>query len=106
MITAIVNIELYRYEIHSLLKAFYPQEDVKVLTEADAATNRKYEQIAKEPFLRVFFADKTVTLSFCDGSDRRCARAPEGISFDRKGTLLKTDVLVYRPLLMPVCLFS
>lgn len=92
MITAIVNIELYRYEIHSLLKAFYPQEDVKVLTEADAATNRKYEQIAKEPFLRVFFADKTVTLSFCDGSDRRCARAPEGISFDRKGTLLKTEM--------------
>ena len=41
MITVIENIELYRYEIHSLLKAFYPREDVKVLTAGDAAGNRK-----------------------------------------------------------------
>ena len=92
MITAIVNIELYRYEIHSLLKAFYPQEDVKVLTEADAATNRKYQQIAREPFLRVFFAEKEVKLSFCDNSDTRSVSAPEGISFAQKGTLLKTQM--------------
>ena len=71
MITAIVNIDLYRYEIHSLLKAFYPLEDVKVLTSEDAAANRKYQQIAQEPFLRVVFADTEVTLSFCDGSDTR-----------------------------------
>ena len=44
MITAIVNIDLYRYEIHSLLKAFFPQEDVKVLTKADAEGNRKYRE--------------------------------------------------------------
>ena len=92
MITAIVNIELYRYEIHSLLKAFYPQEDVKVITQADIATNRKYQQIAKEPFLRVVFADKDVTLAFCDGSDTRTAAAPEGTSFAVKGTLLKTQM--------------
>ena len=92
MITAIVNIELYRYEIHSLLKAFYPQEDVKVITQADIATNRKYQQIAKEPFLRVVFADKDVTLAFCDGSDTRTAAAPEGTSFAAKGTLLKTQM--------------
>ena len=92
MITAIVNIDLYRYEIHSLLKAFYPQEDVKVLTSADAAANRKYQQIAQEPFLRVVFADTEVTLSFCDGSDTRTAPAPEGISFACKGTILKTQM--------------
>ena len=92
MITAIVNIDLYRYEIHSLLKAFYPQEDVKVLTSADAAANRKYQQIAQEPFLRVVFAETEVTLSFCDGSDTRTAPAPEGISFACKGTILKTQM--------------
>ena len=31
MITACVNLDLYRYEIHAMLKAFYPAEDVKVL---------------------------------------------------------------------------
>ena len=65
MITAIENRELYRYEIHSLLKAFYPKEDVKVLTQEDAAGNRKYQQIAREPFLRVFFAEKNITIQFC-----------------------------------------
>ncbi len=37
MILAIENIELYNYEIHSLIKAFYPGEDVKVLTEGSAS---------------------------------------------------------------------
>ena len=92
MITAIVNIDLYRYEIHSLLKAFYPQEDVKVLTQADAENNRKYQKIAKEPFLKVTFDDTIVTLSFCDGSGTRSAKAPEGTSFACKGTLLKTQM--------------
>ena len=92
MITAIVNIDLYRYEIHSLLKAFYPQEDVKVLTQADADNNRKYQEIAKEPFLKVTFDDTIVTLSFCDGSGTRSAKAPEGTSFACKGTLLKTQM--------------
>lgn len=30
MLIAIENIDLYRYEIHSLIKAFFPEEDVKV----------------------------------------------------------------------------
>lgn len=38
------NIDLYRYEIHSLVKAFYPAEDVKVLVEND----RNSEKIRKE----------------------------------------------------------
>ena len=90
MITVIVNIDLYRYEIHSLLKAFYPREDVKVLTEADAAGSRKYQQIAREPFLRVVFAEKNITLSFCDGSDQRAAPVPGDLPADRKSQELKT----------------
>ena len=92
MITAIENIELYRYEIHSLLKAFYPQEDVKVLTEADAAGNRKYQQISKEPFLRVVFADTEVTVSFCDGTGTRSAQAEGDIPYTQKSPALKTAV--------------
>lgn len=90
MITVIVNIDLYRYEIHSLLKAFYPREDVKVLTEADAAGSRKYQQIAREPFLRVVFAEKNITLAFCDGSDQRTAAVPGDLPADRKSQELKT----------------
>ncbi len=37
MILAIENTDLYSYEIHSLIKAFYPGEDVKVLTEGSAS---------------------------------------------------------------------
>ena len=34
------NIDLYRYEIHSLIKAFYPAEDVKVLVENDPVSEK------------------------------------------------------------------
>ena len=105
MITAIENIELYRYEIHSLLKAFYPKEDVKVLTQEDAAGNRKYQQIAREPFMRVFFAEKNITIQFCGSKegpdDMACsAEAPAGISFMEKGPVLKTELkhLLYKML--------
>ena len=101
MITVIVNIDLYRYEIHSLLKAFYPREDVKVLTEADAAGSRKYQQIAREPFLRVVFAEKNITLSFCDGSDQRAAPVPGDLPADRKSQELKT--LLKHLLLLEKC---
>ena len=92
MITAIVNTDLYRYEIHSLLKAFYPREEVKVLTQADADGNRKYQQIARDPFLRVSFEEDGIRLAFCDGTDTRTVKAPDGISFAQKGTEVKTDL--------------
>ena len=90
MITAIVNIELYRYEIHSLLKAFYPKEEVKVLTALDAAENRKYRQIAMNPFLYVDFEESGVSVTFCDGGGSHTAAAPEGVSFAGKNPALKT----------------
>ena len=55
---AVENIELYRYEIHSLLKAFYPQETVKVFVgEPDV---RKYPDPA---FLRAEFSEKYIEMS-------------------------------------------
>lgn len=100
MITVIENIELYRYEIHSLLKAFYPREDVKVLTAADAGGNRKYREIAREPFLRVDFSEKEVRAAFCDGTASRSAAAEGDIPYTRKSPELKTAVkhLLYRML--------
>ena len=54
---AVVNIELYRYEIHSLLKAFYPQETVKVFVgEPDAG---RYPDPA---FLRVQFEENRIEM--------------------------------------------
>ncbi len=50
MITAIVNRELYRYEIHSLLKAFYPREEVKVLT-PEPEEEKTYWQEVGEGFM-------------------------------------------------------
>ena len=57
---AVENIELYRYEIHSLLQAFYPQEKIKVFVgEPDV---RKYPGPA---FLRVDFSADRIEMSIC-----------------------------------------
>ena len=92
---AIENTELYRYEIHSLLKAFYPQETVKVFVgEPDV---RKYPEPA---FLRVNFLEDSVEMTILpegapehteetgskeESAPLTCIRqAPEGIRFDQK----------------------
>ena len=81
---AIENIELYRYEIHSLLKAFYPQETVKVFVgEPDV---RKYPEPA---FLRVEFNRDYIEMTLGGGEPGR-AEAPEGVSFCQKGPECKT----------------
>lgn len=41
MLNAIVNLDLYRYEIHALIQAFYPEESVKVWLESDWESGRK-----------------------------------------------------------------
>ena len=46
------NIDLYRYEIHSLIKAFYPAEDVKVLVENDPA-GEKIRREHPDVFMKV-----------------------------------------------------
>ena len=100
---AVENIELYRYEIHSLLKAFYPQETVKVFVgEPDV---RKYPEPA---FLRVDFHKDRIRMTLFEscapaGPDgcaaavstgcatvTREVTAPEGVLFDQKSTAAKT----------------
>ena len=48
MILVIENKELYAYEIHSLFKAFYPEEDVKVCAEGTPGYERFLAQREKE----------------------------------------------------------
>lgn len=85
---AVENVELYRYEIHSLLKAFYPQETVKVFVgEPD---ERKYPEPA---FLRVDFENDRIEMTILPPEQpavTRTAQAPEGIAYDRKSTECKT----------------
>ena len=85
---AVENIELYRYEIHSLLKAFYPQETVKVFVgEPDVG---KYPDPA---FLRAEFSEGCIEMALLpEGAPdkkehiplTRRTEAPEGVSFDEK----------------------
>ena len=85
---AVENVELYRYEIHSLLKAFYPQETVKVFVgEPD---ERKYPEPA---FLRVDFENDRIEMTILPPEQTavtRTVQAPEGIAYDRKSTECKT----------------
>ena len=90
---AVENIELYRYEIHSLLKAFYPQETVKVFVgEPDVG---KYPDPA---FLRAEFSDGSIEMELLpEGAlDQeahvpltRRIEAPEGVSFGTKSPACK-----------------
>lgn len=65
------NTDLYRYEIHSLVKAFYPEEEVKVLVDEDANSERRRktaeESEAARELLRIVFAQDTITLHFAAG---------------------------------------
>ena len=95
---AVENIELYRYEIHSLLKAFYPQETVKVFVgEPDV---RKYPEPA---FLRAEFQENYIEMKLmgagsgcADGEQRvkedlvRRIQAPGGIRYNEKNPECKT----------------
>ena len=50
-----INEEKYEYDIHSLIKAFYPEEDVKVLSPASVIKDRKIRET--EPRLEIFFEE-------------------------------------------------
>lgn len=112
MIIAVENTELYRYEIHSLLKAFYPSETVKVFVgEPD---RRRFPDPV---FLEVFFGPGKVKMTMYPhalrsdtlllhglhpGEDlwERESEAPKGIYYDRKSAECKTAAkhLLYRML--------
>lgn len=66
------NIDLYRYEIHSLVKAFYPEEEVRVLVDEDANSQRRRktaeENADTKELLRIVFAQNAMTLHFAAGA--------------------------------------
>ena len=75
------NIDLYRYEIHSLVKAFYPAEDVKVLVENDPNS----EKIRKEHpdiFLRVTMLPEKIELRILPEKEE--LPAPAGADYSAK----------------------
>ena len=69
--------DLYRYEIHALVREFFPGEEVKVLLEA------QYPPDLGEPFLAVDFEDSVLRLRTGSG-DIREVKAPEGVRFSAK----------------------
>ncbi len=75
------NIDLYRYEIHSLVKAFYPAEDVKVLVDHDANSDR-IRADHPEVFLRVEMKAEGISLQF--GKSYFALAAPEGANYGEK----------------------
>ncbi len=55
-----INKPQFEYDIHSLVKAFYPGEDVKVLSPVSAVKDRKVREAASR--LEIVFEEKTVTI--------------------------------------------
>ena len=97
MLTASVNTELYRYEIHSLIKAFYPEEDVKVLVEgAPVKGAGREEALRTAPFMTVRFSPDLLQVSLPGAGMCLSEKAGEE-PFDRKGRECKTVLkhLVY-----------
>lgn len=55
-----VNRAKYEYEIHSLVKAFYPEEEVRVLSPDSAVKDAKVRE--EKPKLEIFFEENSVTI--------------------------------------------
>ena len=97
MLIASVNTELYRYEIHSLIKAFYPEEDVKVLVEGAPVKGAGREEAARTaPFMTVHFSEDSLEAALPQTGLRLSEKADKE-PFDRKGRECKTVLkhLVY-----------
>ncbi len=114
---AIENTELYRYEIHALIKAFCPEEDVKVrvkgqITEREKKKGRLKSENDPDPFITFdFFEEKIEIVLYPQNEDavtaasaeafsvmKRTIPAPEGIRLNEKGKTCK-DLLkhaIYR----------
>ena len=58
MITILINKPEFEYDIHSLVKAFYPEEDVKVLSPESVVKDRADRETT--PRLEIFYGDDHV----------------------------------------------
>ncbi len=88
MIIAQVNRDLYRYEIHSLLKAFYPEEEVKVFVgEPD---RKKYPD---PTFINIEYLPDKILLTLGPGTESGTAVAvksgDDAARFDEKSPACK-----------------
>ena len=76
MLTVSVSRDLYRYEIHSLIKAFYPEEEVRTYVE---------EQSTAPSFLRAVFAPDEIRLAFSDAASGEEEFGEENLLFHIHG---------------------
>ncbi len=71
----------YEYDIHSLVKAFYPEEEVRVLTPESVIKDRK---ITEYPVaLQITFGLEEIELVFADGGHYRQAYTGQGQPDDK-----------------------
>ena len=73
MIVVAVSEDNYIYDIHSLVKAFYPSEDVKVFAGDDKEieeTNHKYEIVLGDDYIEITSEDISHRVDSLDYSDR------------------------------------
>ncbi len=99
-----VSKDLYRYEIHALLKAFFPREDVKVRVDGEPLKGSRAQaeqEAALVPFLHVCYQKDGLELTVTDGDGTACLRypsdtlpadwsLPDGTAADEKSPALKT----------------
>ena len=99
------NKELYRYEVHSLVKAFYPAEDVRVVIEGTAKAEKERED-HPVPFMYVCFSENGIQIRYEDGrtydtfGTEEADKAGGDVCYDRKSPACKEALkhLVYRSL--------
>lgn len=82
------NIDLYRYEIHSLVKAFYPKEEAKVLVKGDP-NSEKLRKEHPDIFLEVLLEPEKMTLQFSGEETAFVQESTDGTDFSRKGKAAK-----------------
>ena len=83
---AAVNIELYRYEIHSLLKAFYPEEDVRVVVTGQEPRKKKDLGI---PWIYIDYAQGSIRVRIPEEDRSAALQAPAGDNYAAKGPACK-----------------
>ena len=86
---AAVNIELYRYEIHSLLKAFYPEEDVRVVVTGQEPRKKKN---LGSPWIYIDYEEDSIRVRIPEEDRSAALRAPAGDSYAAKGPACKADL--------------
>ena len=89
MIEVIVNRPSFEYDIHSLVKAFFPREDVSV---------RVQEAFAEETKLRIslHFTDDKIYIALLEQGEEKQSGSDEICYGDRKETKDRMKRLLYR----------